>query len=234
LTVVLTALLALPVLVNALTYFFQADGKTEMKTAVSYIDVSHLERFNLDAWGEPNGFGGLCYNLVRNGYYPLVLRKFDRLKILAAQVLVLIAPAKPFTDDQVGVLEEFVRSGGCLILTLGWEEKDACRSLLKQFDIDVENIPLGRIAPSQNLQGLSFNNAWPVTHGKNDTKVLCSVWNYPVAVLKRHAKGAILFVGDSSFLLNKNLEGLYNYSLSNIMFLKRVFNQNPMASGDTQ
>lgn len=34
LTVIMTGLWALPELVNALTYFFQVDGKTEMKTAI--------------------------------------------------------------------------------------------------------------------------------------------------------------------------------------------------------
>ncbi len=231
-TIIVFILLGSAILTIAIPQFHNTDEKMEIKEKIAIIDASHLERINLDSWGEPDGFGGLSYNFMRNGYYPQVLKTFDSQRILDAEILVVIAPAKPFNEKEVKVITEYVRRGGYLILTVGWEEKASCRRFLQQFKLDLENIPLGQVAPSQNLQGLSLYGAWPVTYGEKDTEVLCRVWNYPVAVLKRHGRGAILFVGDSSFLLNKNLEGLYNYSISNIMFLKNIIGKRFSAEGE--
>jgi len=209
------------------------DEKEEMKAELAYIDISHFERINLDSWGKPDGFGGLTYNLIRNGYYPQVLKTFDAPKILGAELVIIIAPAKPFADRELKVLGEFVRQGGYIIVTVGWEEKTGCNRLLQHFDFDIDNIPLGRVLPTQNLQNLTFSEAWPVIYEQKDTEALCHVWNYPVIVYKRYFKGGILVAGDSSFLLNRNLEGLYNYSIANITFLKKVIREKFQAKDTT-
>lgn len=212
-------------LVMAIIQPFKLRGQEKIKAKVAYIDISHFERINLDSWGNPKGFGGLTYNLIRNGFYPQVLKTFDESKILGAELLLIIAPAKPFHERELKLLQEFVRRGGSLILTVGWEEKTGCKRLLQYFGLDIGNIPLGRVSPSQNLQKITFYEAWPVIYDQENTEALCYVWDYPVVVYKHYFKGGILLVGDSSFLLNQNLEGLYNYSIANIMFLKKVISE---------
>lgn len=229
----LVSVCALALLTIVIIQLVNEGEKEEMKAELAYIDISHFERINLDSWGKPDGFGGLTYNLIRNGYYPQVLKTFDAPRILGAELVIIIAPAKPFADRELKVLGEFVRQGGYLIVTAGWEEKTGCNRLLQHFDLDIDNIPLGRVFPTQNLQGLTFSEAWPVIYKREDTEALCRVWNYPVIVYKRYFKGGILVAGDSSFLLNRNLEGLYNYSIANIMFLKKIIREKLQAKDTT-
>lgn len=225
-------LCVIALLVMVIKQPFNVAQQEEIEAKIAYIDISHFERINLDSWGKPDGFGGLTYNLIRNGYYPKVLKTFDAPKILGAELIIIIAPAKPFTERELKLIEKFVQRGGSLILTVGWEEKTGCKKLLQYFGLDISNIPLGKVSPSQNLQKITFYEAWPVVYEQEDTEALCYVWDYPVVVYKRYFKGGILLVGDSSFLHNINIEGLYDYSISNIMFLKKVISEK-FKAGDT-
>jgi len=233
--------LTLVISLGAMIFFFLAISRpyrqaevSETKAALAIIDTSHLERINLDLWGEPDGFGGLIYNLIRSGYFPQVLRAFDTQRLRDADLLIIIAPAKPFADREIEFIDEFVRQGRHLILTVGWEERDASQGLLEHFSLGIDNTPLGPVSPSQNDQGLSFYKAWPVIYDKESAESLCQAWDFASVVYKRHGKGGIFLVGDSSFLLNRNLEGLHNYSLPNIMFLRKVINTKFKVAGAIQ
>lgn len=221
-TTVFLIIFTLIVLIGTKAQQHIVDNKSLKKAPLAYIDASHLERFDLDAWGEQNGFGGLAYNLQRNGYIPLVMRHYNRKEVLNAKLLVIVAPAKPFTEDELASIDEFLNAGGNVILTVGWEDGDACRNLLQHFNLDLKNIPLGRITPDQNSKKISFHNAWPISHVGENVEIIARAWDYPVAVIKPHGKGRLLLVGDSAFLLNRNLEGLHNYLIDNILFLKDV------------
>ena len=60
---------------------------------------------------------------MRNGFFPFLLKKFEPDRLLQAKVLLVIAPARPFTIREVAVLKSFVREGGKILLTVGWEER---------------------------------------------------------------------------------------------------------------
>ena len=197
--------------------------KPPPRLPTALIDASHLGLFNLDAWGAPNGFGGLAYNLERNGYLPVVMRKFNRDDILNSELLVIMAPAKQYTGAEIRILDDFVANGGHLIIAVGWEERKTCQALLGHFQLGVENIPLGRIQPIQTSRRISLSNAWPIHYEDNDTEVLATVWDHPVAIIQRHGNGRIFMVGDASFFHNKNLEGLNDFSIENIQFLRDTF-----------
>jgi hypothetical protein len=201
----------------------EGSQKIDLKTDIAYVDLSHLERVNQDLWGEPDGFGGLIYNLVRNGCFPEVLKTFSTQRISRATVLILIAPAKPFSLDEIEVIEAFIRRGGHLILTVGWEEKHGSQGLLDRFRITISNTPLGRVPPEQNAEGIFFYEAWPVIAAQEKAEHLCTVWGYPVMVFCPYGRGGVVVVGDSSFLLNRNLEGLDNYLVPNIEALRDLF-----------
>jgi hypothetical protein len=117
---------------------------------------------------------------------------------------------------------------------VGWEDGDASRNLLQHFNLDLKNIPLGRITPDHNSKKVSFQNAWPISHDDENVEIIARAWEYPVAVLKPYGKGSLLLVGDSAFLLNRNLEGLHNYSIDNILFLKDLLGNKLNRNGPVQ
>ncbi len=188
---------------------------------LAYIDISHCERFSLNSW-QPDSIDGLAMNLIRNGYLPLVLRDFSLEMLLDCKLMVIVAPARPFSETEVTTLEKFVNRGGFLILSVGYEEKEASQKILNRFRVDIDNIPLGPAGPDRNDLEIQFHETWPVTATNKEAEVLCQVWDYPVIVFQPVKKGGVLVIGDSSFLLNNNLEGRHNYLLPNIMFLKKI------------
>ncbi|MCK4235483.1 MAG: hypothetical protein KAX38_00090, partial [Candidatus Krumholzibacteria bacterium] len=53
--------------------------------------------------------------------------------------------------------------------------------------------------------------------------VLAKKFGYPYIVEVRKGEGGMIFIADSSFLLNRNLEGMDGYLEGNIMFLRSLF-----------
>jgi hypothetical protein len=187
---------------------------------IAYVDISHLERFSKDLWGEPDGIGGLIFNLMRNGYFPKVLKEISLPTLRQGKLLILVSPSKPFSKREIEVIGSFLHAGGFLVLTVGWEEKEASQRLLDRYRITIGNVPLGRVPPELNDKGLHFHEAWPVTVKGDGADYFCTTWGYPVIAFIPHGKGGMAVIGDSAFLLNKNLEGLNNYVVSNIIALK--------------
>jgi hypothetical protein len=208
--------------------------KVPVSLPIALIDASHLGLFSMDAWGGPNGFGGLAYNLERNGYLPIVMKKFNNDIILNSKLLIIMSPLRQYSLKEIGILDEFFDNGGNLILAVGWEEKKPSQSLLNYLGINVKNIPLGYVQPKQNSSKLSFRNAWSLSFDNDVTDVLATVWDEPVAIFQPRGNGGFLMVGDSKFFLNENLEGLLNYSPDNIRFLKEIFRDKFVMVGTKQ
>lgn len=188
---------------------------------VAYIDYSHKGRFDLMSW-EDDSIGGLRNNLLRNGFFPLLLSDFDPEKILRSKLLVLIAPTQPFSAGEIGLLREFVEGGGKLLISVGWEEKDASLRLLDSFGLGLDNVPLGWCSSEYKATSVQFHEAWPVIFN-NDARgveVICKPLGFPAIVSKRYGKGSILLIADSYFLLNENLEGSKAFSVPNIFLLR--------------
>ena len=96
-------------------------------------------------------------------------------------------------------------------------------SFLEHFGLDIRPLPLGRLQPEANSEGIHFQNAWALRERSDGScEILCRAWEYPVAIRYRYGQGSVVLIGDSEFLLNKNLEGVRHYSVPNIQFLKRV------------
>jgi len=195
-------------------------GRLKAKTA--NIDISHIERCSMDPLST-DSIDGFEANLMRNGYIPLLLKEFKPERVRDSKILAVIAPSKPFTTAEISTIRDFVRKGGLLIVSAGWEESEAVTPLLEEFGMRVENVPLGKVVSSAQ-GGADLWEAWPVGLDKKDNvKVLASAWDYPVIVFSRQGKGGVLAVGDSYFFLNKNLEQIYDYNEDNIFFIKGFF-----------
>lgn len=187
---------------------------------IAYVDASHFGRFSHESWRD-DGTMGLHLNLMRNGYLSFLLKDFSPRKIADSDLLVIIAPTKPFTGNEVKMLTTYVKNGGRLILTVGWEERSAAMPLLEAFNCRLEAVPLGHFKTSvaDTEENVMFYEAWPV-YSDGEAEVLCSYETYPLISARDYGQGKFVVIGDSHFLLNKNLEMEEHVYQDNISFLK--------------
>ncbi|MEI7899256.1 MAG: hypothetical protein WCK89_03320 [bacterium] len=189
----------------------------------AYVDVSHLERLDSNPW-HPDGLGGLLYNLMRSDILPRVTCRFPDLgRAGEGDLVILVAPARPFTGVEMGRLDAFVARGGMLVLCVTSEDIPATRALLNRFGFRVLPLPLGAVTPEHNSRGLFFTDAWAVQGEGGNSRALCDAWEHPAIVLQPRGRGRVLLIGDKGFLFNRNLESVNTYVLPNILFLKEVF-----------
>jgi hypothetical protein len=197
------------------------------------IDASHNERFTMESFTDES-VNGLVVNLQRNNFLPVLLRDFSKEKISERGMLVFIAPTAPFTGDEVNFLEQYTANGGFIILATGYEDKGASTSLLKAFDVDIEQIPLGPVPYWESNTTLyqnepRFVDSWPLSFTQNQTVSYYNfTWanrTYHLVVFIPHGAGGLLVIGDSQFLLDKNIESIYDYWPGNILFLKYLLDE---------
>jgi len=194
-----------------------------------WIDHSHLNQFNQENYKD-DGIAGLTTNLFRNGYLPQVLEKKNSFPdVSKGSGLIIIAPNERYTQEEASQLNDFVEGGGLLIISAGHKSAGPLDSVLRSFDLQVEDLPLGSppwieethgtmgsatVSP-ENLKRYwhepKFMEAYPVSaHGEfrpitwmrygNDT--------YNLILQKKAGLGEVVLIGDSRFLLNENLEYL--------------------------
>ena len=204
-------------------------GQRTIQGQVIYIDASHGERINF-AYYQEDSVDGLSLNFARNNYTSYLLYDYSEDKIKLAKGFVLIAPTKSLSSGEIAFLKQRMEDGLLLILSVGYQDKDSSQDLLNEFDLDVQNIPLGPV-PLEETEGdvPKFVDAWPISYTKNnDTESFYQVTvnniTYDLIVLKKYGKGAILLIADSQFLLDKNLERQYSYNEANIEFLRTMIN----------
>lgn len=188
---------------------------------IAWIDASHLERFSLNSWVD-EGFGGLTYNLMRNGYSPLLMKDWDAKALSRGSLLVLIGPSRSFSPSEVRSVRQFVEAGGDLILAAGWEDLSGSKELWDEFGLQVEQRPLGRVLVKQPGGNIQLYKGWSIRSTAANAQVLCSPWGFPAIVKMRVGKGSVVAIGDTQFLLNRNLEGTERYYPENVDFLRRL------------
>jgi hypothetical protein len=210
--------------------------ETELSGNLVYIDSSHGERFSLEPFTD-DSLNGFMLNLLRNNYQPLLLREFSLEKIIGARVLVFNAPTKPFTDDEVSVLKTYMTNGGFIILSTGYEDKQASAPLLDVFGFDIGDTPLGPVPyVEENLTAYEdspkFVDSWPIIIPDDSTyrsfyNFTAPSWepHYHLMVFASYGAGGLLLISDSQYLLNKNIESIYDYWPGNILFLKFILDE---------
>ncbi len=195
------------------------DGRRASPNDLAYIDASHLGAFSSESW-RTDGLGGLALTLMRNGFLTLSLPDLTRERLERAGLLVVIAPSRRFSREQVETVKTFVRNGGILIVTTGYDQAGPSRPLLNAFGLHIgspedtlrEPTPLGYFkSPYLESQGkrvyVRFHAAWPLASTDPNTRVIAyGPANLPVILMQRSGKGAVVLVGDTCFAMNKNLE----------------------------
>jgi hypothetical protein len=198
------------------------DGTPRVPNNLAYIDATHMGAGSAESW-RPEGLGGLSMTLMRDGYLTLNLDDFDARRLERARLLVCAAPTTTFSRRERADIMTFVRDGGVLIATVGYEDREASRALLQDLGfvvgIDpadeaagIEPRPLGHFkAPFFNggnyMAYVRFHAAWPVICTDPNRLVIS---RYPsgeeLIVMRRVGQGLVVVVGDSFFAANKNLE----------------------------
>jgi len=201
---------------------------------IVYIDTSHLERISLESYTS-DATTGLMINLARNDYLPLMLTEFDREKISKSKILFLIAPTVPLSKDEVNFLKNYMSNGGLIVLSAGYQDYLPVSSLLNEFGFSIENIPLGPVPyveenPEEHQNEPRFVDSWPVTI--ENATIADSFYNieienesYNLIMFTKYGLGGLIVIGDSQFLLDKNIESLYDYWPGNILFLKNIIDE---------
>ncbi len=201
-----------------------------------YIDASHGERFSLESFTDES-VNGLIVNLQRNNLLPVVLSSFPKERIIKSTLMIFNAPTKAFTEEEVSFLDSYMTQGGVVILATGFDDKEAAVPLLRTFAVDIEPTPLGPVPYVEGNLTLyqnepRFVDSWPVTYAENQ---LLSYYNftwgdisYHLVVFIQHGAGGLLVISDSQYLLDKNIESIYDYWPGNILFLKYLFDELPL------
>ncbi len=193
------------------------DGRIESPNNLAYIDSSGLPTHSGESW-RPDGIGGLALTLMRNGYMPLALDELTPRRLERAGLLVCGARSRAFSKAEVQAVHQFVDAGGILVMTAGQDRIDASLPLLRQFGFRIgpndvsEPAPLGHFK-SPYLESASrrvyvrFHAAWPIQCTDPNAQVIAGGRNnQPVILLRRVGAGKVVFVGDTFFATNQNLE----------------------------
>jgi hypothetical protein len=196
---------------------------------VAWIDFTHLNQLNSENYRD-DGVAGLTENLFRNGYLPQVLQKDQDISgILKGSAAIIIAPNEDYTAKEAQEIQQFVNSGGLLILSAGYKSAGPLSPILKSFGLEIGDTPLGSfpwieethatggqaIVSPENLRLYwhkpKFMEAYPVRADGDYTPITWMRYNgvvYNLIIQKKAGQGSVVLIGDSRFLLNENLEHL--------------------------
>jgi len=117
--------------------------------SAAFVDGSHGGRFSREGWRD-DGVAGINLNLMRAGYFPTLMRRFDHDRVREAGVFITISPIQPYSRKEIDTLTEMMENGGKLIVCSNYTLGHGARSLLDRFGFKVVNRPLhwfkGRIS----------------------------------------------------------------------------------------
>ncbi len=204
--------------------------------SIVYIDASHTERFSLESFTD-DSLNGLMLNLERNNLHPRILRTFNKDAIQGSSMIVFNAPTTMFSPEEVQFLQTYMTQGGIVLLATGYEDKAASLPLLAPFGLDVEPTPLGPVPyVEENLTLYQneprFVDSWPIMFPANQTTSYYNfTWDaltFHLVVFHHYGAGGLLLIGDSQYLLDKNLESIYDYWPGNILFIKYLLDEFPL------
>ncbi len=198
------------------------DGGRKKPNNLAYIDAGHLNADTPESWRE-DGLGAFQLTLMRNGYLPLLLSDTTPERLDKARLLFIDAPAREYSAAECDIVENYVKKGGIVILTVGYERVGPSQRLLSTFGFRVgptkekeergeKPKPLGHFkSPFFNggdyYAFVRFHAAWPVYC--DDPKAML-ITQYspgkPVIIVRRVEKGLAVVIGDTCFAMMKNLE----------------------------
>jgi hypothetical protein len=127
---------------------------------LALIDFSHFNSSSIRfKKGMDDHLFALSQTLIRNGYWPSVMRNWDEEKIQKSRLFIIAGPRKIISPRETRETLEFINQGGILILSTGWFNRKSVKCFNESLNFSVENILLG----SAHLSHSYFNiiNEWP-------------------------------------------------------------------------
>jgi hypothetical protein len=186
----------------------------------------------LDYFHQPNaskhsamdsGLHGVSINLLRHGKLPVALNDWNPEVLDVAKYVVLNAPRRPVDGRTRRDLTRFMERGGIVILGCGYLDAAGSREWLESLGCRISGIPLGRFFDRPAFgQPVSFMSAWAIEEIPDNAEILCASADWPLMVKVPVGKGALVWIGDSEFLHNRNLEGHKNHDPANTAFIKNL------------
>jgi hypothetical protein len=170
------------------------------------VDEGHGSLFDMMSW-EQKSIGGLQYNLMRNGLSPRFAESPMELDCAPASMYVIATPTLPFSAEETDRLVSFAENGGWVLVSAGWNTYPNVKGIFDRFGVALENVPLGQSDGTAKIGTVKMADAYPVVGDTNTTETLVECLGYPVAKAVHRGRGGLIAIGDSQFLLNKNLEG---------------------------
>lgn len=200
------------------------------------LDHTHQPRSPLNMTSNDSRWG-LQNCLMRSGFLPIALESWDVRKLRDARILVETAPAKSFSRRQRDELRRFMEKGGLIILSCGMEEFDGSRGLLREMGVEPVYLPLGpaEIADTLRLPAseadedsttavpvtVRFHEVWGMRLTNANARVMLSGYDQPLVVFLPQGEGGLLYIPDTDFLANLNLESPSgDFHEGNILFLR--------------
>jgi hypothetical protein len=199
------------------------DGRESTPNPVACLDASHVEATSGEPWSD-DGPAGLQLTLMRNGYFPIVMRHWSEEQIERAGMLIAIGPARRFSEDEIAASRRFVERGGVMLCMAGANHAGPIQSLLDEFGLSVPVSPLGPGDPRREPEPMGyfrtpyldtgkyrvhvgFYAGWPVSGAAQGTQSVVQGFNdRPIVASARVGRGRLFLFGDTYFAANKNLE----------------------------
>jgi len=207
------------------------------KGRFAFIDTMHANQFSLELW-LPDSIGGLTTNLGRDGLLALMLRDSPMDQIRKGKVLVCIAPAKPYSPREVRAVQEFMRAGGVVIVSAGYEQREGARPLLTLAGCDIDSVPLGPVPIYEKIQDQALvqqimqqphmMDAWPILAPRGLDKIYYRSGESDIIGFKQIGLGGMLVIADAKFFWDKTLEQETTGWPGNIKLLRQILGELPL------
>ncbi len=199
------------------------DGRQQTPNPVVCIDASHLPAASGDPWSD-DGLAGWQLTLMRNGYVPLILRRWNEAQIQRAGMLIAIGPGREFSAAERATVRQFLDNGGTMLCTAGANHANPIESLLSEFNLRVPPSPLSANDRRSEPRPMGYFRTpyldtgkyrvymalyagWPVDGEGPGVELLVRGFDdLPVVMSSRVGQGKIFLFGDTFFVANKNLE----------------------------
>ncbi len=107
---------------------------------------------------------GLPLNLYRLGCPAYWEYEISPERLAGAEWVFLIAPTRRLSSSQYAVLDDYMRSGGKLVVCAGYDAQEAAGDLLKRYGMAITDTPLGGDAfPNKDGITPTFVEAWQIS-----------------------------------------------------------------------
>lgn len=189
---------------------------------LALVDDAHGQLFDGMGW-EDRSTGGLQFNLLRNGYIGYFASSTADLDRYDPALYVLFAPTKPVSARTIDRLEQYVESGGWVIVSAGWNLEPNVHDLLDRFGLQMRNIPLGETGGQAFADTVRMADGYPIVGDGPGIEPIVNCLGMTPARMVRRGDGGLVAIGDSQFFYNKNLEGQNDFVvMENIQFIRNL------------